>query len=327
MESGIIQQGSFTSTGLPTTLQLNSGVTWIKTRNYTQTAAQAADTGYSFYWQLSSDSQANGLTGLQAWEERSNDDSTATNTVIADSCFQLVNSTNTIPGVPVAITSITNGNPPVVMTADTSGLQEGDIIELIDVVGAQQIGGMLFTIDTIVANTSFRLPYAPQIVAGGAGFYRNVKNDAIFYPRRRFITKLVPGFTTQVTLSVAISQPHIPGQFIRLIIPRVYGTIAQNLNQVGGPILSINDATNTLTLGIDSRNMGTFAFPLSAASPFTQAQLVPVGEDPTVPGDVLDDTVNAASFGIQLLPGADGPAGVADDVIYWVAGTSSITNV
>lgn len=323
MDGTILQQGSFTSAGVPVTLQLVGGVDWIKTRNFTKIAAQAVDTGVEFFWQRGSPNQPSGLQIWQAFEYKFNAGATALTVVINDNGFNPLDATTAVPLSPIALTAVSGANPPIVSTASTDEVVAGSIIELVDVNGAQQLGGMYFTIDNVIDNTSFRLPFAPQIVAGGAGFYRVIADDAIFFPRRRFITKLIPGITTQVTLAVAISRPLIPGQFVRLIIPPQYGSISQNLNGLGGNIISIDGATNTLTIGINSLNMGTFSFPLTAAVPFTQAQLIPVGDGADeIATNPQGATENRAAFGIELDVGVDGPAGVIGDVIYWQAGTS-----
>jgi hypothetical protein len=320
MDGTVLQQGTFTSAGTPVVLQLVEGVDWIRTKNITQIRAQNPNTGYEFFWQKASTNQMGGLGLWEAFETRSNADSTATNIVITDRGFNPIDATNNVPSAPIAITAISAGNPPIVSTPDTSDLVEGSIIEIVNVAGAQQFGGMLFTVDTIVDNTSFRLPFAPQIVAGTTGFYRIVPDDAIFFPRRRFITNIVPGATTRVTESVEISRPHIPGMFLRLNVPPIYGSISQNINGLGGTIIGIDDTTNSSILDLDSTGMGSFSFPLSADVPFTQAQTIPVGYEVDL-GFPQGGTENRAAFGIELDIGADGPAGVEGDVIYWQAGT------
>ena len=76
-----------------------------------------------------------------------------------------------------------------------------------------------------------------------------------------------------------------------------------------------------------------FNFPLTSAPGFTPAQIVPIGAN-TAEGLALnanilaDATINQGYLGILLQGGANSPAGVANDVIYWVAGKSfSVDNV
>src|SRR5690606_1375812 len=97
-------------------------------------------------------------------------------------------------------------------------------------------------------------------------------------------------------------------------------------------IVAINEAdadgiTNTITIDIDTTGFTAFAFPLTAAPGSTPAQVVPMGENTAqalaLGADILGDaTRNDAVFGIQLVAGTGSPAGVANDVIYWVAGKS-----
>ena len=69
------------------------------------------------------------------------------------------------------------------------------------------------------------------------------------------------------------------------------------------------------------------AYPASSAVPFSQAQVVPFGEDTgyalTQSVNILGDaTVNQSIVGVQLAAGALSPAGQNGDVIYWIAGKS-----
>ena len=58
---------------------------------------------------------------------------------------------------------------------------------------------------------------------------------------------------------------------------------------------------------------------------------MPIGEDTATAlalgANILGDaTTNVGYFGMQLQAGAGSPAGVTDDVIYWVAGKSFSVN-
>jgi hypothetical protein len=90
---------------------------------------------------------------------------------------------------------------------------------------------------------------------------------------------------------------------------------------------------NSITVNIDSTAFTAFAFPLSAAVPFTFAEVIPVGEDTasalTAGVDILTDaTINTGYIGMILTGGASCPGGVVSDVVYWTAGKSfSVTNL
>ena len=75
-----------------------------------------------------------------------------------------------------------------------------------------------------------------------------------------------------------------------------------------------------------------FTFPASSSNAFTPATVVPMGEDTA---DALiqnvnilsDATVNTGYIGMTLAAGANSPAGLSGNLIYWVAGSSfSVTN-
>lgn len=321
MTGTVIQQGAFISQGTPATVSVVSGADWIQTYNQSVIIANAANAGKAFYAQF-----VNGAIMGTGYEWQNNAGATAVNLIAAPAgSFTLANSATATAGAPVALTAISNAAVPVVATASTAGLSTGSVVEIINTTGAQQFGGMTFSIDTVTANTSFRLKYAPQIVAGTNGFYRIIPNDPIFYPRNRFITAIVVGATTQIKMSVQTT--YTVGQMVRVIVPAAYGAISQSINGLQGTITSIDAATNIVTLDINSTGFGAFVFPLTAAVPFTQAQLAPVGAGSTGQLTNLDDAVqNRAFMGIKLLGGVDGPAGSVGNTVVWTVGSSFATN-
>ena len=104
------------------------------------------------------------------------------------------------------------------------------------------------------------------------------------------------------------------------------------LDGVQATIVAIGQAdndgvTNTITIDQDTTGFSAFAFPLTTDPGFTPAQVVPMGENTAealnAGANILGDSTNNVGYvGIQLQAGAASPAGVASDVIYWVAGKS-----
>lgn len=324
-------QNVFTSTGVAKLLQIRSGVDYIQTVNQTQIAANAVSTGYKFFWQYP---MAND-TGI---EYQSNAGGTAVNMVwLTSGGFTPIDTTVSTPGASVVLSAISNATPPVVSTASTAGLNNGDIVRLYNVTGGQQLGGLDFTIGGIVANTSFTLANMRAIVAATTGSYRRIPYDPYFYPPTRVISKI--GASTLNGANVAIvtltvTHAYTVGQKIRFKIPTVtnlaYGMPA--LNDVEATILAIGAAdvdgvTNTITVDVDVTALGTFAWPLTANVPFTPAQIVPVGEN-TAQANLsgvnpfADAEVNQGFIGMRLAAGVNSPAGQNNDVIYWIAGKS-----
>jgi len=322
-------QGYFTSTGSPEIINLPSSVDWMRVYNLTTSYASGANTGVEFYWQR-------GMTQGQGtiYTKTSSTNALTVGQIAAQSGFYLVDTTVNVPSAAVATTGISGAVPPVVTTGSTAGLNTGDIVRLYNPAGALQLGGIDFTIGTIVANTSFTLANMAAIAAAtpGAGYWRRIPYNPYYYPRNRYITKISQATNAIVTLSVTHS--FTVGQKIRFIIPTVtslaYGMTA--LNEVEATIIAVNQAdangaTNTITVNIDTTGMSAFAFPLTTNTPFTPAQVVPVGENTatalTYNTNLLSDaTVNTGIVGMQLMAGTLSPAGSASDVIYWVAGKS-----
>lgn len=325
----IIQQGFFTSTGAPVTLQIRSGVDWIETLNYTQIVAGSVATGYEFQWQL-------GMPNGTAIESQSNGAGTAVFTVpvAAPGGFTIVDSSTNFLGAAVATTAATNAVQPVVATPSTVGLSAGSVVRLynngaVGPAGQPALQGMDFTIDTIVANTSFRIANALANAPGAAGtqgYYRIVNFPSIFYPRNRFIVNITQAAQAVVTTSV--NHGFTVGQTVRFNVPvNSQGNALYGMAQINGLLGNIVAVTaSTFTVDINTNDFNTFVIPSAALigpGAFTQAQVIPVGEDSVIaPNNLGDATVNTAFIGVVLAAGADSPAGQNADVIYWKAGKS-----
>ena len=331
MEGTGLFQGKFVSAGTTTVLAIPSGADWIRTYNYTQIAAQTNSTGYEFYYQF-------GMPMGAAIETKSNAGSTAVNeVVITTGGFSIYNPLTQpfygkLNNGSTGIAAISTATPPVVTVGSTAGMFAGNVVRLISTTGALQFGGMEFTIGYgTLDSTHFSLDYAPTIAAGTGGNFYVVEYPPYFVPPSLWITAIASvGITSVVTLSV--QHNYKVGQEIRMVVPAAFGMI--QMDGLLGTIIAVDTATgnthNTITLNIDSSSFTAFAFPTSAvaAAGVSPAKIVPVGENINAAlsnPNLLDDRINNQAFvGMTLGAGANGPAGVANDVIYWVAGTASL---
>lgn len=334
MDNTIIQQGRFTSTGAAVNLQLRSGVDWMKVYNYSVAAAnQTTAVGVEYYWQR-------GFPRGYGWEYLKSNAAAAANLsqIITSNGFTLIdydlNSYSDQWGaLQSTITAVSSATPPVVTNTGTNGLSAGSVVRLYDVTGVQQFGTYDFTVGyNTLSTTTFSLDYAPTIAAGTTGSFRMKLYDPIFYPRNRSITSITQAANAVVKFSV--THDYKVGQTIRLVVPAAFGMV--EMNGLLGTIIAIDTTAttgNTVTLDIDSSTFTAFSFPLTTQTPFTPAEAVPVGENTatalTLNQDILSDaTINQAYIGMKLGAGANAPAGVNGNVIYWVAGKSfSVTNL
>jgi hypothetical protein len=313
-DNTIIQQGRFTADGTDKVIQLRSDVDWFETLNYTVVTAAGAGTAVITKWQKGfADGAALVYTKLAADESMSPD-------TIATLGYTYVNTgtSNKLGAINATVTAISAAAIPIVSATSTATLVAGDIVRFIDVTGAQQFGGVDFEIDTLVANTSFRLVYAPQIVAGTTGSFYPVNIPPAFYPRRRFISKITAANPAVVTTTV--SHGYTVGQKVSMRVPSEYG-----MTQMNGLTATITAVTaSTFTTDIDASAFTAFAWPLTAAVPFTHAQVIPFGEDAGYDYvNKLDDATDDQGYiAMSLAAGTGSPAGAANDVIYWRAGKS-----
>lgn len=322
-------QGRFTSDGQASTLTFTSSIDWMWVKNITVSYAAGANTGAEFYWQRGM-TQGRGTI----YTKTAATNALAVAQIAANAGFYLIDSSANLPGPSLSLTGITNGNPPVVNTANTASLSSGDIVRIFSTVGALQLGGLDFTISTISAGVSFVLLNMAAIASAnpGAGTFRRIPFNPIYYPSRRYITKVSQASQAIVTLSVTHS--YTVGQVIRFIVPQVTATTygMTELDGLQATIVAIDQAdadgrTNTITVDVDTSGFTAFAFPLTTDPGFTPAQVVPMGENTAQAissgVNILgDSTENVGYIGIQLVAGTSSPGGVANDVIYYVVGSS-----
>lgn len=312
-------EGSFTSDGAAKTLALPCGFDFIEVENVTRIATPQNGTGVKFRFY-------NGMTDGEALQETTDGSGVVSISKLTSNGFESVSTYDPqTPGAQLSGTAISNAAIPIASSANTGGLANGGIVMLYNVAGGTQFNGMQFSVDTVVANTSFRLVYAPQIVAATTFNYRILPNQPAFYPRRLFITKITSsGTSSVVTLSVTHNLT-VGQRVVFSQIPSMYGMV--QMTQQRGLITAVNTTNNTITVDIDSSGFTAFAFPVTAtaAAAHTQPQLIPFGDgvdgstplitSPTLAGA----TYNTAISGVKMGAGANGPAGQSGDFIVWKA--------
>jgi len=395
MDGTILQQGSFFSnfTGLanpnpgnvedaqanPTIVQIPANADWMIVRNFSQFAIAGNSASYF-------NGVANAFTSIEYYWQRgmpagnmlvkfyTNGGQAIQGDRVSSGGFTLYDpsgqSAGALPllGNPVATTASTNVTRPVVSTASTAGLSVGSIVRISNT-AQTDVNGIDFVVGAITVNTNFTLLTASNALAtapgaiGGAGFYRIVNYNPLYYPRARYIVNITQAANAQVSTSV----PHglTPGQAIRFNIPAVSGMIQLNPtsanNYMVGNVVSVVDDYN-ITIDINTTAYTAFTWPTIAQQPSSFPQFTPVGENtalslmspanqvPTIAGQQIygtqsgilaDATTNTGYLGMILGAGGTGiiagvpilgPAGSIawsalnvgnPDLMYWVAGKSS----
>lgn len=326
----IIQQGYFTSDGTSKIIPIRSDVDWVKVYNLTNIAGSTQWAGTEWYWQRG---MTNGDAIVNFHATASQIISTSTcavgfNGATYEGIYLLDSSDSPVGALDSTVTAVSNASPPVVTVNSTDGLAAGDIVRMIDVTGAQQLGGIDFTIGNSTFDaTHFSLDYMSAIVAGTNGSFRKISYDPLYYPRKRFVASVTQAANAVVTLTV--THGYTVGQKVRFSVPAAYGMVELDGKQA--TITAVSTANNTVTLDLDTSAYTAFAFPLTAAVPFTPALMMPVGEGAEIiTGKVpLDDaTYNTGYIGIKL--GTSATAAIAlgsaggsnNDAIKWIAGKS-----
>jgi hypothetical protein len=325
MDGTVIGVGSFTqpATAINQIIAIPSNLDSLDIYNYTQ-AALTGGNGYHFRWQRGFPNQTLGIY------EAIGAANAVTAGVTVNGAFNLydpsANPVGALNNGSTGVTAVSTATPPVVTVGSTAGMAPGSVVRMINIAGAQQLGGLDFTVGYGTFNaTHFSLDYMSTLaVAGTTGSFYPILYDPLFYPRRRTITAITQATNAVITLSV--THGYIVGQEVRIHVPAQFGMT--QIDGLQGAIIAIDTATgnghNTITVNINSTGFSPFVFPLTAAVPFTPAEIVPIGEDTATAlnlnQNILSDaTVNTGFYGMILAAGALLPAGVAGDVVFWQA--------
>lgn len=324
-DNTIIQQGFFTSTGAAVNISLRSGIDWMRVYNTTIAAAsQTTAVGVEYFWQV-------GFPAGAQWEYLKSNAAAAANLsqYLTSGGFTYIDtSVNFFGVVNATVTAVSTAAIPVVTNTGTNGLSAGAIVRLLNVAGAPELGGIDFTVgNNTLSTTTFSLDYMAQLtVAGTTGSWMAVNFDPLYYPRRRYITKITQA--TQAVVTMSVTHGYQVGQLVRMSVPAAFGMV--QMDGLQATIVAINTTAttgNTITLNVNSSAFTAFAYPLAAAVPFTSAQVIPMGEDTAVAiaqgvNTLSDATINTGFIGMNLQAGANSPAGLTGNVIYWQAGKS-----
>ncbi len=343
MDNTIITQGSFISTGQAAFLPIRSDIDWMEVYNYTESnALSGAATGVHgvrYYWQR-------GLAANNAFVTMRNAGGTAdfntTAAALQVGGFTLIDSSIQLPGPSVAYSAGTNAAPPVITAgaSDVALLNTGSIVRVTSSATAFNASGLDYSVEVLSGTTfSLRNMIAPGAIFG-AGTYRLIAFDPIFYPRNRVICNM--SAASQCVIATTVDHGFQVGDQVRLNIPAGFGNYS-NLNGQQAVVVAVTAASagnpNTFTVNVDTTGFGSFAWPAVAAVPFTPAQVEVIGgyTDSTIvtvpaypitnPNNVMDATVNKAFIGMRLAAGITSPAGTVGQTIYWKAGKSFSTSI
>lgn len=308
-------QGFFKSNGKAKILKIPTGVTFLEVLNRTQIATtQTAGRSFRFQWYK-------GLANGQGFAESKSNSGNAVNAkFLSSGGFTLIDASKPLIGkLNKTVTAISTATPPVVTNTGTNGLSAGDIVRLVDVVSAKQLGGIDFTVgNSTLSGTTFSLDYAPTIAtAGTSGGWRKIQFIDGFYPSARVITSFSQA--TQAVLKFSVTHPYQVGQQLRITVPEKFKMVEADM--MVATVTAIDTSANTVTLDLDSSGFTAFAFPANGDVPFTPAQVAPIGKGTTIDYANLwgSSLTNTGYIGIELAAGINGPAGSNNDEIFWRA--------
>jgi len=301
---GLIAQGSFTSAGTATTIELPKRPHYFVIKNRSTWGTAPTAVVQSEWFDGFADGQAITLT------EGGGSALTGTAIAAGGAGFTFVNLSDQQPGALVATgTAITNANPAVVSDANNPAV--GDIVRMFNTTGMLQIAGMDFSVTAITGGVDYTLGYLDASGFGAAATnadYRVI--PAKYYsPTRRYITDITAAAAAVITTSVAHN--YLVGDIIRVYCPAAFGMT--EINGVQGTVTAVT--ASTITTDINSAAFTAFAFPTSAvaAAGVSFPHVVPVGEVATKLTSSMD---NVGYYGMYLDTGV---VGANTNVMDWMA--------
>jgi hypothetical protein len=344
---GIISQGKFTqaATAVVKFIPIPSGVDRIEVLNYTASVDKVAQDGYLYTWQrgMATDGGVYDYYRVSAnnADPASDTASIVSHSNIASGGFTLVDSSSALFGAAVAGTAVAWDTDHLEFTVDSAaGVVDGATVVRIfkqtgdGVTNAETIIGQDFLIQTVSGGGTVLETYplaTNPAVTTGSFHYKIMYVDTAFYPRSRVIARITAGTTTEVYTTV----PHglTTGQMIRFSIPATSGMVGLNPSTenlyLSATVTAHATDTKRFTADIDSSSFTAFTYPTSAQDPCSFPRITPIGENSAkaIANDLeisKDAKVNTAQLGMILGlgvagTGVNGPAGAANDVMYWSA--------
>lgn len=309
----IVQSGSFIADGKSKTIKLRSNVDKFVIENQTEWAASTSGAGFRYTWYSDL-----GTGALMEYHPAA--DHTSAVDVISGA-FQLVDSAFSYLGSNLSVTAGTNVTQPVFATGDTTNLQTGTVVRVINS-DMKNLNGLDFSISTVIASTSFvlenTLATAPGVAAGANGTYMivgiNAESYNLFAPSYRNISNISQAASAVVT--TLVDHDFKVGQLIKFKTNAEYGMT--QIDGLTGAVTAIS--TNTFTVNINSTGFTAFKFPVYTRVPFELAIAIPVGDAKSSVNQLTPSKFyNQGYVGMVLTPGAAMPAGSANDVIRWTA--------
>lgn len=303
----LIAQGRYTSDATARTIQLPSSVDFFEVINETDWGDTTAVTNVKSWWQRGlADGAGWGLTQEVTTNALSSSD-------ITSNGFTLITADTPMLGplVSNATSSATNADP-IVVTLNSHGFNDGDIVILEETTGALQIGGFPWYINNTTTN-NFDLPYTGTAPGSAATQVRarKVLYPDLYTPQIRYVTAVTTGATTTVEFSV--THGYSVGQQLRFSIPDEWGIT--ELDGLKGFVTAVNTTNNTVTVDIDSTSFSAFSWPTSAqaGAGVSPAIAQPIGET----AGTFDGSFVANGFiGLNLGTSVVGPNNA---VMYWRA--------
>ncbi len=289
---GKIQRGTLTATAsTPQDIVINSmnPPQFFQMKNITQWGAANSAKDIEFWWEKSmAQSTARGIhqtssstPAMQSLALASDGISTYS-TANPPTFASLVTATAVTRGSANGVTVVTVTNDGVVGPK----IAVGDFVRLTNVVGMQQISGMIFQVVAVTSTTSITICLdSSHFAADGTAATVTKVIPQRFYPRAQFISFISQASSCVVNLNR--DTDFTVGEEVSFRIPSSSSsfTTMSQLNNLKGVVTVVTASTATtcaqVTVNIDTSGFSTFALPTSAqwasGLTFVPSMIIPAG--------------------------------------------------
>lgn len=212
----------------------------------------------------------------------------------------------------LATTAITGSAGTFIVTmANTGSIAVGDYVRITGTTGELQIGGYVFQVTAVTANTSITLGY---MASSGITFAADATAGTVYkfipnrmYPRLKLIANITRA--SQAVVYFTAKNDFTPGEIISLRIPTEFGSGAwTSVNNTGYRVLSVTNSStvSSVTLDLDTSGIASaFSFPTSAVAASGISPAVAIPSSSGVIPDAGSATVAQQPPGTNLLDAFD----------------------
>jgi hypothetical protein len=290
-----ILSGSFVNTAsTPKFIPIVAGINQFRLRNLTRSGVTALGVSGS----LTSDrivkaafnpsTMSNGTALIEQQGTVAGILAPLSNGICAINGFTIVNGATYSQGATKSILSFVPASTTTFTTSTNHGYQVGDVVRIVSLTSAPQMGGLLMTVTATNGTNTFTTLFDSTNAVTSVGSVYKVgnfaqQNTALYYPQNRAIASISQA--NPMVVKTLVQQNYQIGDVVRFQIPTVFGMQQLVSPSTGLPVQftvsAVNNAVGTQSVtfaNTDSSAYTAFAWAAAASYPYGLPVMIPQGE-------------------------------------------------